>query len=112
GRGFAESGPVLLLLSASTLINFSGSLRDQVIFIANRPNLDVLNALIGLAVVVGADLLLIPRWGALGGAAAMVVGSFAASMLTSIMFAETSFVGRLQFRRLFLPSLSFWKMRA
>jgi len=112
GRGFAGSGSVLLLLSASTLINFSGAVRDQVIFIANRPNLDALNALIGLVVVVLADLLLIPRWGALGGAAAMTIGSFTVSMLTSLMFTETSFVGRLQFRRLFFPSLSFWRVWA
>lgn len=112
GRGFAAAGPVLLLMSASTLVNFSGSLRDQVIFIANRPNLDVVNALIGLAVMVAADLLLIPRWGALGGAAAMVIGSFASSMLASLIFAETGFIGRLQFRRLFFPSLNFWKLQA
>ena len=112
GRGFAGSGSVLLLLSASTLINFSGAVRDQVIFIANRPNLDALNALIGLVVVVLADLLLIPRWGALGGAAAMTIGSFTVSTLTSLMFRETRFVGRLQFRRLFFPSLSFWRVWA
>jgi O-antigen/teichoic acid export membrane protein len=112
GRSFAESGPVLLVLSASTLISFSGAVRDQVIFIANRPNLDVVNALIGLAVVVAADFLLIPRWGALGGAAAVSIASFAAMMLTSLMFPETRFVGRLQFRRLFFPSLGFWKLRA
>ena len=112
GRGFAESGPVLVLLSASTLFNFSGAVRDQAIFIANRPNLDALIGLIGLAVVVLADLLLIPRWGALGGAAAVTIASFAASMLTSLMFPETRFVARLQFRRLFFPSPSFWRMRA
>ena len=111
GRGFAESGPVLVLLSASTLFNFSGAVRDQAIFIANRPNLDALIGLIGLAVVVLADLLLIPRWGALGGAAAVTIASFAASMLTSLMFPETRFVARLQFRRLFFPSPSFWRMR-
>jgi O-antigen/teichoic acid export membrane protein len=110
GAGFSGSGPVLLLLSASTLFNFSGSVRSQVIFIANRPNQHVLNALMGLAVMVPANLLLIPHWGALGGAAAVTVASFVVNMLTSLMFAETNFVGRLQFRRLFFPSLSFWKL--
>jgi len=112
GRGFAGSGPVLLLLSASTLVNFSGSVRGQAIFIANRPNLHVLNALIGLAVMVPLDLLLIPPYGALGGAAAVAIASFSASMLTSFLFHETSWVGRLQFRRLLFPSLSFWKLPA
>jgi len=112
GPGFSGSGPVLLLLSASTLINFSGAVRGQVIFIANRPNLHVISALIGLAVMVPADLLLIPRWGALGGATAVTVASFTVCMLTSLMFPETNFVGRLQFRRLFFPSLSFWKLPA
>jgi len=57
-------------------------------------------------------LLLIPRWGALGGALAVTIACFATSMLTSFMFTETNFVGRLQFRRLFFPSLSFWKLPA
>ena len=101
-----------MLLSASTLVNFSGAVRGQVIFIANRPNLNVVIALVGLAVMVPANLLLIPRYGALGGAAAVAIASFAASMLTSFLFAETGWVGRLQFRRLFLPSLSFWRLPA
>ncbi len=112
GPGFAGSGLVLLLLSASTLVNFSGAVRGQVIFIANRPNLHVANALVGLAVMVPANLLLIPHYGAAGGAAAVAIASFAASMLTSFLFPETGWVGRLQFRRLILPSLSFWKLPA
>jgi O-antigen/teichoic acid export membrane protein len=112
GAGFSGSGPVLLLLSLSTLVNFSGAVRGQVIFIANRPNLHVLSALVGLAIMVPANLLLIPHWGALGGAAAVTIASFVVNMLTSLMFAETNFVGRLQFRRLFFPSLSFWKLPA
>jgi PST family polysaccharide transporter len=112
GRGFSGSGPVLLLLSASTLVNFSGSVRGQVIFIANRPNLHVVNALVGLAVMVPADLVLIPPYGALGGAVAVTIASFSASMLTSFLFAETSWFGRLQFRRLLLPSLNFWRLPA
>ena len=110
GLGFAGSGPVLLLLCASTLVNFSGAVRGQVIFIANRPNLHVANALIGLAVIVPANLMLIPRYGAAGGAAAVAIASVVASLLTSFLFAETGWVGRLQVRRLFLPSLSFWKL--
>jgi len=112
GGGFTGSGPVLLLLSASALVNFSGAVRGQVIFIANRPHLHVVNALIGLAVMVPANLLLIPRYGAVGGAAAVAIASFAASVLTSFLFAETGWVGWLQVRRLFLPSLSFWKLPA
>ena len=94
------------------LANFSGAVRGQVIFIVNRPNLHVVNALVGLAVLVPADFILIPLYGALGGAVAVAVASFASSMLTSFLFAETSSVGRLQFRRLFFPSLSFWKVPA
>lgn len=112
GSSFAGSGPVLLLLSAATLINFSGVVRGQVIFIANRPNLHVVNALIGLAVMVPANLVLIPGYGAVGGAASVAIASFVASMLTSFLFPETGWVGRLQFRRLFLPSLSFWRLPA
>src|SRR5579859_3602591 len=112
GSGFAGSGPVLLFLSAATLVNFSGAVRGQVIFIANRPNLHAINALIGLAVMVPLNLLLIPLYGAVGGAAAVAVASFAASMLTSFLFPDTGWVGRLQFRRLILPSLSFWKLPA
>jgi O-antigen/teichoic acid export membrane protein len=112
GPSFAGSGPVLVLLSAATLINFSGAVRGQAIFIANRPNLHVVYALIGLAVMVPANLVLMPRYGAVGGAAAVAIASFVASLLTSFLFPETSWVGRLQLRRLFLPSLSFWRLPA
>ncbi len=112
GRDFAGSGPVLLVLSASNLVNFSGAVRGQVIFIVNRPNLHVVNALIGLAVMVPANLILIPLYGAVGGAASVAIASFALSMLTSFLYADTSWVGRLQFRRLFFPSLDFWKLPA
>jgi O-antigen/teichoic acid export membrane protein len=112
GPGFAGSGSVLLLLGIATLLNFSGMVRGQVIFIANRPNLHVINALVGLAVMVPADLALIPRYGALGGAIAVAIASLAASMLTSFLFAETSSFGRLQLRRLFFPSINFWRLPA
>ena len=112
GPGFAGSGPVLLLLGAAALINFSGAVRGQAIFIANRPNLHVVNALIGLAVMVPANLLLIPRYGAVGGAAAVTIASFVTSVLTSFLFAETRWVGRRQVRRLLFPSLSFWRLPA
>ncbi len=112
GPGFAGSAPVLLVLSAATLANFSGVVRAQVIFIANRPNLNLVNILLGLAVMVPANLLLIPLYGAMGGAAAVALGSFVASVPSSFMFAETGWVGRLQVRRLLQPSLSVWKLPA
>src|SRR5260370_30196885 len=85
GSDFAGSTPVLLLLSVSTLINFGGAVRAQVIFIVNRSNIHIVNTFMGLAVMVPANLLLIPLYGALGGAAAVVIASFAASMLTSFL---------------------------
>ena len=59
-----------------------------------------------------ANLLLIPLYGAIGGAAGVVIASFASSLMTSFLFTGTAWVGRLQVRRLLLPSLTFWKLPA
>lgn len=109
GAGFAGSGLTLLLLSVSTHCNFSAAVRAQLIFIANRPNLHVANALIGLATLIPANLMLIPRYGAQGGAAAVTIASLVSGVLTSFLFVETNPFGRRQIWRLVLPSFHFWR---
>ena len=93
----------------STLCNFSAAVRAQFIFIANRPNLHVVNALIGLVTLIPANLILIPRYGAQGGAAAVTIASLVSGILTSFLFVETSPFGRRQIWRLVLPSVQFWR---
>ena len=109
GAKFQGSGLTLLLLSISMLCNFSAAVRGQLIFIANRPNLHVANALIGLATLLPANFLLIPHYGAQGGALAVTVASLVSGVLTSFLFSETSRFGRRQLRRLVLPSPQFWR---
>ncbi len=109
GPKFTGSGLTLLLLSVSTLCNFSAAVRAQFIFIANRPNLHVVNALIGLVTLIPANLILIPRYGAQGGAAAVTIASLVSGILTSFLFVETSPFGRRQIWRLVLPSVQFWR---
>jgi PST family polysaccharide transporter len=110
GAKFQGSGLTLLLLSISTLCNFSAAVRGQLIFIANRPNLHVANALIGLATLLPANFALIPHYGAQGGAAAVTIASLVSGVLTSFLFSETSRFGRRQLWRLVLPSPQFWRL--
>ena len=110
GNKFQGSGLILLLLSISTLCNFSAAVRGQLIFIANRPNLHVANALIGLATLIPLNFALIPHYGAQGGAAAVAVASLVSGVLTSFLFSETSPFGRRQLWRLVLPSALFWRL--
>ncbi|HWS34026.1 MAG TPA: MATE family efflux transporter [Actinoplanes sp.] len=79
GAGYTAGVPVVLVLAGAMLVATGCGMVDMVLAMAGRTSANLGNVLIALAVTVGLDVLLIPRWGALGAAiglaGAMVVNN-------------------------------------
>ncbi|SDT70714.1 lipopolysaccharide biosynthesis protein [Actinoplanes derwentensis] len=79
GAEYAAGVPVVLVLAGAMLVATGCGMVDMVLAMAGRTSANLGNVLIALAVTVGLDVLLIPRWGALGAAiglaGAMVVNN-------------------------------------
>ncbi|MEV0896205.1 MATE family efflux transporter [Actinoplanes sp. NPDC049802] len=79
GDGYASGVPVVRVLAGAMLVATGCGMVDMVLAMAGRTSLNLGNVLIALTVTIGLDVLLIPRWGALGAAAglagAMVVNN-------------------------------------
>jgi O-antigen/teichoic acid export membrane protein len=68
GEGYAAGVPVVLVLASAMLVATGCGMVDMVLAMAGRTSANLGNVLIALAVTIGLDVLLIPRWGALGAA--------------------------------------------
>lgn len=79
GDGYTDGAPVVVVLAAAMLVATGCGMVDMVLAMAGRTSQNLTNVLIALAVTIGLDVLLIPRFGALGAAAglacAMVVNN-------------------------------------
>lgn len=112
GPKFAGAGGVLSILIFSSVFTFLGSVRAQEINIYNLPGYHLINALVGLAVLVPISLVLIPRYGAVGAAWGVTTGCFVSGVLTSFIFPRTRAAGVAQLRALILlPPLRFNRLR-
>jgi O-antigen/teichoic acid export membrane protein len=96
GRKFAEIQTILVALSFSIPSNWSGMIRAHFINIIGRQSLHVVNAAIGIAILLASGLLLVPAYGATGAAAAMAIAHVVSSILTSFLFRATREIGWLQ----------------
>ena len=79
GESYRAGTPVVIVLAAAMLVATGCGMVDMVLAMAGRTSWNLANVVVALAVTVGLDLLLIPRYGALGAAAglagAMVVNN-------------------------------------
>ncbi|BBH66129.1 hypothetical protein ACTI_28140 [Actinoplanes sp. OR16] len=79
GEQYAAGRPVVLVLAGAMLVATGCGMVDMVLAMAGRTSMNLGNVLAALVVMIGLDLLLIPRWGALGAATglacAMVVNN-------------------------------------
>ncbi|MEU8237837.1 MATE family efflux transporter [Actinoplanes missouriensis] len=71
GDDYAAGRPVVLVLAGAMLVATGCGMVDMVLAMAGRTSLNLGNVLAALAVMIGLDLLLIPRAGALGAAAGL-----------------------------------------
>ncbi|MEU4425275.1 MATE family efflux transporter [Actinoplanes sp. NPDC024001] len=79
GAEYTAGVPVVRVLAGAMLVATGCGMVDMVLAMAGRTSANLGNVLIALTVMIGLDVLLVPRWGALGAAAglacAMVVNN-------------------------------------
>jgi len=102
GGKFDRAADILLVLCTSTIFNFSGAVRAQFINIEGMTQYHMVNAALGLAVLIPINLYLIPLQGALGAAWAAVIATFVSGILSSLFFRSTRSFGVSQLLALFL----------
>jgi O-antigen/teichoic acid export membrane protein len=68
GDGYREGASVVVVLACAMLVATGCGMVDMVLAMAGRTSWNLVNVLVALAVTIGLDLLLIPRYGALGAA--------------------------------------------
>ncbi|MEV6598017.1 oligosaccharide flippase family protein [Actinoplanes sp. NPDC051346] len=71
GAGYRSGAPVVVVLACAMLVATGCGMVDMVLAMAGRTSWNLVNVLIALVVTVGLDVLLIPRYGALGAAIAL-----------------------------------------
>jgi O-antigen/teichoic acid export membrane protein len=68
GDGYPSGAPVVLVLAAAMLVATGCGMVDMVLAMGGRTSWNLVNVLVALTVTIGLDVLLIPRFGALGAA--------------------------------------------
>jgi O-antigen/teichoic acid export membrane protein len=108
GQRYTGTGPILSILMVSMLFNYLGNVRAQEININNAPSYHLINATIGLAVLVPTSIVLTTKFHAVGAAFGTAIASFVSGVLTSFIFPRTRDAGWAQLRSLVLlpPSRS------
>jgi PST family polysaccharide transporter len=101
GGRFAGAALPLLILSLGSVFNFSSALRGQIFLINNLTIYHTYSGLVGIAVLVCLNLVLIPRLGTTGVAVSNAVSAFVSGYLTSFVFRPLRFIGRMQSRAFF-----------
>jgi O-antigen/teichoic acid export membrane protein len=84
GDDYTAGTPVVRLLAVAMLVATGCGMVDMVLAMAGRTSLNLGNVLVALAVTIGLDVLLIPRWGALGAAAGLAGAMVANNLLPLI----------------------------
>jgi polysaccharide transporter, PST family len=77
------AAPVAIAMAVANVFTFSGAVRSQVIYIEHKPLYHVYNTVLGFVVLVPLNLVLIPRFGAVGAASAVACSCFTSAVLSS-----------------------------
>jgi O-antigen/teichoic acid export membrane protein len=81
GGGYRAGAPVVVVLAAAMMVATGCGMVDMVLAMAGRTSWNLVNVLVALALTVGLDVLLIPRYGALGAAAGLACALLANNLL-------------------------------
>lgn len=98
GPAYAEAVPILRIHVFANPFVFLGVAQGLAIVVESTPRLALAKTIIGAGVSLGANALLIPRWGALGTAMAAVLAQFVSVMLSNAVLAPAAL--RMQWRAL------------
>lgn len=88
-RYAAEGSAVVAVLAAAMLVATGCGMVDMVLAMAGRTSWNLANVLVALAVTVGLDVLLIPRYGALGAAIGLACSMVANNLLPLIQVGRS-----------------------
>ena len=84
GAGYTAGRTVVVILAAAMLVATGCGMVDMVLAMAGRTSWNLVNVLIALGVTIGLDVLLIPRFGALGAAVGLACAMVANNVLPLI----------------------------
>jgi O-antigen/teichoic acid export membrane protein len=90
GPAYLAGGPVVVVLAAATLVATGCGMVDMVLAMAGRTAWNLGNVLVALGVTVGLDVLLIPRYGALGAAFGLAGALLANNLLPLVQVARAA----------------------
>lgn len=83
GQKSVPAAPVAIAMAVANVFTFSGAVRSQVIYIEHKPLYHVYNTIFGFVVLIPLNLLLIPRFGAVGAAGAVACSCFVSAVVSS-----------------------------
>jgi len=98
GPGFADAVPILHWHVFTNVFIFMGVAQSLAIVTDRTPKLALYKTMLGAGVSLIANSLLVPRWGAVGSAAAAILSQFVSAMLSNTVFAPQAL--RMQLRAL------------
>jgi O-antigen/teichoic acid export membrane protein len=81
GDGYRAGAHVVMVLAAAMLVATGCGMVDMVLAMAGRTSWNLVNVLVALAVTIGLDVVLIPRFGALGAAIGLACAMVANNVL-------------------------------
>jgi O-antigen/teichoic acid export membrane protein len=83
GPQSVPAAPIAIMMAVANVFTFSGAVRSQVIYIEHKPVYHVYNTVLGFVVLIPLNLLLIPRFGAVGAAGAVALSCFVSAVASS-----------------------------
>jgi O-antigen/teichoic acid export membrane protein len=84
GDGYRAGASVVVVLASAMLVATGCGMVDMVLAMAGRTSWNLINVLVALGVTIGLDLLLIPRYGALGASIGLACAMVANNLLPLI----------------------------
>jgi O-antigen/teichoic acid export membrane protein len=96
GSAYQESAAVLMVHVTTNVFIFLGVAQGQWILSENKTRVAFIQTALGAAVNIAVNLILIPRWGALGAAIAAVAGQALSAVLSNLLLAPRIFCMQLK----------------
>jgi PST family polysaccharide transporter len=88
GQRSLPAAPVAVVMAIANVFTFSGAVRSQVIYIEHKPVYHVYNTLLGFIALIPLNLVLIPRFGAVGAATSVAASCFVSAVASSWMIPD------------------------
>jgi len=84
GNSYVEGAAALIVLAVADLMNVGTGMGGVILDMTGYTRLKLLNSILRLVIYIGLDLLLIPHWGLMGAAMAVLVGEGTVNFLRLI----------------------------